>query len=238
MITNYYYNQQIRSYIVQMINIFSGLEVRTGKGANGEVESIRVPVHYGSQDRVVAGIAVGFNQNKMYPVPMLSIYMTGIELTPERRKGVGQIDRTTFLPVGGQFPNDLKVAERLMPIPYNLTFDVHAFSSNTDQSLQISEQILMLFDPILQIQTSDKAFDWTKLTTIELTAVNNEESMPAGTDKRMLVWTYSFTVPIWLTPPMDIKNDYVNKIKFHIGTYDGTTALEVDEIGDLVPFEI
>jgi len=212
--------------------------VRTGKGATGEIEALRLPVHYGSQDRVVAGIAMGFNQNKMYPVPMLSVYLTGIELAPDRRKGVGGIDRTTFLPTGGTFPNDLRVAERLMPIPYNLTFDVHAYSSNTDQSLQISEQILMLFDPILQIQTSDKAFDWTKITTIELTGINNEESMPAGTDKRMLVWTYSFMVPIWLTPPMDIKTDYVNKIQLHIGTYDSPTSFEVDENGELVPFTI
>jgi hypothetical protein len=236
MIHDYYYNQQIRSYIVQVANVFAGLEVRTGKGANGQIEMMNVPVHYGSEDRVVASLGSGYTQNKPYTLPMMSTYVTGIELTPDRRKGIGVIDRKTTLPVGGMFPDDLVVVERIMPVPYNLEFEVSAYCSNTDQAFQIIEQILILFDPILQIQTSDKDFDWTKLTTMELLSIQNEEVYPSGTEKRIIIWSFSFAVPIWISAPMNIKSEIVKAIKFRIGAYDEFSLLEYDDEGDLVPF--
>ena len=37
MLTSYYYNKQINRYIVQFANVFAGLSVRTGKGADGSI---------------------------------------------------------------------------------------------------------------------------------------------------------------------------------------------------------
>jgi hypothetical protein len=163
--------------------------------------------------------------------------MSGIELAPERRKGVGTVDRKVFMPKNGVFPNDLSVMQRVMPIPYNLSMELYAYSSNTDQSFQITEQILMLFDPLIQIQKNDKQADWTKITQVELTGIGNEETVPIGTEKRAIIWNYQFTIPIWLTPPAVVKNQIVEKIVHRMTTGDLDDLTEITEDGDILAFD-
>ena len=236
MITNYYYDEQIRSYLLQFCAIFSGLEVRTGIGADGTIEAMPVPINVGSKDRVTAAIMEGNTHNRSFSLPQMSAYMTGIELAPERRKGVGVVDSRVYMPAGGIFPNDLTVVKRVMPIPYNMQMELSIYASNTLQLHQILEQILVLFDPMVQLQTTDAAFDWTKITQVELQSVNNEENYPMGTDRRMLVWSLSFVIPIYLSTPLDLKDEIVHKVITRIGDLDGFNLSEYDENGELQPF--
>jgi hypothetical protein len=237
MIDTYYYDKQIKKWILQFTNIFVGMQVQTGRGADGKVELLDVPIHYASQDRVVSWINSRFTQNHSFSLPMISTYMSGIELAPERRKGVGTVDRKVFMPKNGVFPNDLSVMQRVMPIPYNLSMELYAYSSNTDQSFQITEQILMLFDPLIQIQKNDKQADWTKITQVELTGIGNEETVPIGTEKRAIIWNYQFTIPIWLTPPAVVKNQIVEKIVHRMTTGDLDDLTEITEDGDILAFD-
>lgn len=236
MINSYFYNQQIRSYLLQFCAVFSGLTVKTGKGENGQIDIIQVPIVVGSKDRVTAAIMAGNTHNKLYTLPQMSAYITGFDLAPERRKGVGVIDSRSYLPQGAVFPDDLAVVKRLMPIPYNMQIELSIYASNTEQMFQMLEQLLVLFDPILQIQTSDAAFDWTKITNIELTGISNEENYPSGTDRRMIVWTLTFVLPIYLSMPLDVKNEVVQKVITRIGDLDGFNINEFDENGELQPF--
>jgi hypothetical protein len=231
----YYYDGQLRSYLLQFCNIFAGMKVQTGKGECDEPEFITVPIVIGSRDRVVAAINAGNTQNKPFSLPAMAANMTGLSLSPVR-KGIGVVDKKTFLPAGGVYPQDLKVVTRVMPIQYVMAVDLTICASNTQQSHQILEQILMLFDPDLQIQTSDAAFDWTKLTRVELIGLSNEENYPSGTDRRVISWTLSFEIPIFIAGPVDVKEDMVKKIFITIGDLAGFSVGEFDENGDMIPF--
>ncbi len=235
MISHYFYENQIRSYLLQFCNIFAGLRVKTGKGESGEAEFITVPVTIGSKDRVVAAIQAGNTQNKPFSLPIMAAYMTNISLSPNR-KGIGVVDKRVYLPSGGVFPDDLKTVTRVMPIPYVMSTQLSIYASNTDQMMQILEQLLVLFDPVLQIQTSDSVFDWTKITTVELVGVTNEENYPSGIDKRVIQWSLDFEVPIYISVPIDIKDEMVRKIVIQIGNLDEFQVDEFDENGNLTPF--
>lgn len=236
MITEYYYEGQLRSYLLQFCNIFTGLQVKTGKGECGVEEMMTVPIAIGSRDRVVAAIQAGNTQNKPFAVPTMVANMTAVALSPNR-KGVGVVDRRTYLPTGGVYPDDLKSATRLMPIPYIMSTELSIYASNTQQMHQILEQLLMLFDPILQIQTSDASMDWTKITTVELTGLNNEENYPPGGDRRLIMWTLSFDIPIYISAPVNVKDDIVRKIIIHLGDLDKFHINEFDDQGNMIPFE-
>jgi hypothetical protein len=235
MITSYYYEGQLRSYLLQFCNIFAGLKVVTGKGECSEPEYISVPIMVGSRDRVVAAIQAGNTQNRPFSLPMMAANITTMSIAPIR-KGVGTVDRRVFLPPGGVYPDDLKTSVRVMPIPYNMDVDLTLYASNTQQMHQMLEQILMLFDPVLQIQTSDSAFDWTKITGVELTSISNEENVPVGGDKRIIQWTLSFDIPIYISAPVDVRDEVVRKIIIQLGDLKGFTVNELDENGDLVTF--
>lgn len=237
MINQYFYDEQLRSYIVQFATIFQGLSVKTGRGECDEEQFISVPCVVGNKDRVVAAIFAGNTQNRMFSLPTMSIYMQGLSMAPERRKVQAYVDQRVTMKTGGVFPNDLTVVKRAMPVPYNMTMELTIYASNTQQMHQILEQILVLFNPDLQIQKSDAPFDWTKLTKVELTDISNEENYPSSADRRTIVWTLTFEMPIYLSIPMGVKDDLVRKIVLQISAGGGTTPLnEVDENGEITPF--
>jgi hypothetical protein len=236
MISHFFYHQQIRSYLLQFVSIFYGLQVQTGKGECDEQQMISVPIVVGSKDRVVAALMAGNTSNRMFSTPTMSAYLQGLSLAPERRRPTGLIDQRVTLPVGGVFPDDLTVVKRAVPVPYNATVELTIYASNTDQMHQILEQVLVLFNPDIQIQKSDGAFDWTKITKVELTDIANEENYPSGTDRRIITWTLTFDMPIYLSVPMGIKDDLVRKVIIQIGNLGAMIVNEVDENGNLTPF--
>lgn len=198
--------------------IFAGLQVSIGKNDDSDQEQlITVPIQYGHKDRVVAHIISDNTQNKPLRLPLLSAYLNNIQLSPELRKGVGQTRRQTYLPRGEVFPDGIQTVHQYMPIPYRMQTEVAIYSSNTDQHLQILEQILMIFDPSLQIQTSDGVFDWTKLTTVELDGINFDHSYPTGTERRILTTTLSFNFPVYIAAPANLREDYIKDIYVRVG---------------------
>jgi hypothetical protein len=214
----YFYDKQIERYLIQFANIFTGFQVKVGLGEKEHM--IHIPVMYGSQDKVVQSIYSSNTQNKPIRLPMISTYMTGIELASDMYKGVGQEDRFAYLPSGGALPDDVRVVRRYMPIPYMLKVDVHSYCSNQYQQLQLLEQLMVLFDPTLVLQTTDAKFDWTKLTSVELTGIEMLETIPQGNEERTLISRMTFEFPIWITPPAKNDQDYVKRIFLRIGAVD------------------
>jgi hypothetical protein len=236
MIRHYYYNQQLKKFIVGFANIFTGLKVRTGKDGCGEISELEVPIIYGSRDRVVTAIGASNTQNKQYTLPMMACYQIGLEMDSTRMKGVNQSDRRTYLEQGGVFPDDVRAIKRVMPVPYNMQMELAIHASNTDQLYQIIEQILIMFDYDLQLQFNDAPFDWSRVTSLFLTGITNEENYPIGVDRRILIWTLTFNLPIWLSPPVEIRDKIIKAIMLRMGDLASFTLDEIDENGDLAPF--
>lgn len=236
MISTYYYDNQIRQYLLQFVSIFYGLKVRTGVGECNVAEFISVPAVIGNKDRVVAAIMAGNTQNRVFSIPAMAVYLSGLDLAPGRRRTPGILDQRVHLKAGGVFPDDLTVIKRAMPVPYDATIELTVYASNTDQMFQILEQVLVLFNPDLQIQKSDGEFDWTRLTRVELTGITNEENYPSGQDKRIIMWTFQFLVPIYLSVPAGVKDDLVRKIVIQMGSLGSMVINEVDEDGQITPF--
>jgi hypothetical protein len=96
--------------------------------------------------------------------------------------------------------------DRLMPVPYTLTINLDIWTSNTNQKMQILEQILVLFNPALEIQSTDNYIDWTSLTVCELKSTKwTSRTVPVGTDNPIDIATLTFTVPIWISSPAKVK---------------------------------
>jgi hypothetical protein len=217
----FFYDEQIKRYALQFNAIFSGMMVKTGKTDKRDVGFIPVPIVYASMDRVAAAAATGHTQNKHIRLPMMSSNIVNYDIATDRMKGTGSLDRQVFVPLGGTLPNDAKVIRRRMAVPYDFTFDLHLYASNKDQQFQMLEQIMPLFDPILQIQTSESHFDTAKIVTVELISINNEENFPPGTESRQLVTTIQFKVDAYITIPATVKDDVVRKVYARVSAVSG-----------------
>jgi hypothetical protein len=228
----YYYDGQLTRYINQFMAIFQGLQVQIGKWQAQEIRLIPVPIHYGHMDTVVAALITDNTQNKPLKLPIMSAYVSGLTLNMSRAHGVGNQRRTSYVPVGGLVPDDIKVVHQRMPVFYDLSIDLNIFVSNTNQHLQILEQILPLFDPSLNLQTSDAIFDWTRLTQVELKDITLDTNFPIGTDRRIIQSKISFNIPLWIDIPAEVRRDFVEKIFLRIGTV--STSASIDNSYDLI----
>lgn len=229
----YYYNEQLRKYILQFMAIFAGFKVQVGKKDDREPALIPTHITYGAKDRVVASIFSDNTQNKPLRLPAMSAYMNNIDLSPDRYKGVGVTRRSTHLPNGGTFPDDLTTVRQMMPVPYNASMELSIYTTNRDEHHQLLEQILMFFNPILQIQTTDDTFDWTKITTVELVGIRFEENYPAGGDRRIIQTTLDFIMPVYIASPATLKNDFIKDVLVRIGTISTGTEGSQEILAEL-----
>lgn len=217
-ISSFYYNEQLKNYIAQFMAIFAGIQVQVGWTGETEPRLISVPIAHGSKDRIAADVkAENASGNKIMRLPMFSAHMNSIDLAPELRKGLGAERRSTFMRRGGLFPDDFQVVHQLMPVPYWATMELGIYTSNMDQQFQIMEQILTLFDPILQVQTSEEVYDWTKIVTVELIDIGNEENFPAAEDRRILQTTLGFRFQMYLSAPASIRQDFIKELNVRLG---------------------
>lgn len=211
----YFYDGQVRRYITQFMRVFIGFKYKTG----GDVpEEKSVPVMYGDMTRMVASIIKDNSENKMSTVPRIACYVTGLEMDKERlsdssfvskvniRERAYTKDTQTGLVEYKNIQGGNYTVERLMPTPYKLSMKADIWTSNTDQKLQLLEQILVLFNPSLEIQTTDNYIDWTSLSVINMGTIGfSSRTIPQGAETEIDICSIEFDMPIWISPPAKVK---------------------------------
>jgi hypothetical protein len=208
---DFFYDGQIRRYVTQFMRVFIGFKYQAG-----DKEERLVPVMYGDLTRQVASIIKDNSENKMPTVPRISCYITGLELDTSRLADSTFVSKVnirerTYEDVAGQRVYGTEqgagyTVERLMPTPFKLKVKADVWTSNTDQKLQLLEQILILFNPSLEVQTTDNYVDWTSLSVIYLTSTNfSSRSIPQGTDTDIDIASLEFEMPIYISPPTKVK---------------------------------
>ena len=214
MAQQYFYDKQIRRYIQQFIRLFSGFNVQMGINDDKLPIYQLTPVRYGDVNRMAAHITRENSENIINTVPFISCYVTELNLAADRRTYQEyeekvqvyekKVDDTT-----GKYLNEVGnryTIERHAPVPYNLIMNCDIWTSNTDQKLQLLEQIMVLFNPTLNIRTSNNPFDWSALSYVEMTnSIWSSRSVGSSVDDIVDVSTLTFSMPIFINPPAKVK---------------------------------
>ncbi len=208
---DFFYDGQIRRYVTQFMRVFIGFKWQAGDGTQATV-----PVLYGDMSRQVAALIKENSENKLPNVPRIACYISGLEMATDRLSDPTFVSKVhirerRYTDAGGtrEYENvqgGNYTVERLMPTPFKLTMKCDIWTSNTDQKLQLLEQMLVLFNPSLELQTTDNYIDWTSLSSLYLTSTNfSSRSIPAGAESEIDICTLEFEMPIWITPPAKVK---------------------------------
>jgi hypothetical protein len=226
----HFYEGQVRKFLTQFIRILSNFSVETGRGKDDSISLRAVPVVYGDPTRQVANIIRNNSENALNYAPKIACYVRELNYDRDRMQNPYHIEkqhlRERDVDSDGNYTNQLGAGytvEKVMPSPFRLEVTADIFSSNTDQKLQILEQILYLFNPDFEIQKSDNYIDWTSLSYVELTGITfSSRTIPVGADSEIDVATMQFSMPIWLSPPVKVKKlGVVQKIIMSIYDDDG-----------------
>ena len=188
---------------------------------------------YGDPTRQVANIIRNNSENALQYAPRIAAYVRELNYDRERMQNPYHIEKQHLkerdVDSDGNYTNQLGAGytvEKVMPSPFRLEVTADIWSSNTDQKLQILEQILYLFNPDFEIQKSDNYIDWTSLSYVELTNISfSSRTIPVGADTEIDVASLSFSMPIWLSPPVKVKKlGVVQKIIMSVYDDDGGMA--------------
>ena len=237
----YFYDKQLRRYIQQFIRIFAGFQVAMNVDAEGNIVYQTVPVRYGDVSRMAAHIVRENSENMLQTTPFISCHVTGLEPAPNMRT-FPQFEETVpvyekkYNETTNTYENEVGNAysiQRHQPVPYMLTMQTDLWTSNTEQKLQMLEQILVLFNPTLNIHTSNNAMDWSTLSYVELISSTwSMRAIPSGVDDIIDISTMTFTMPVLINPPAKvIKNSVIHTIIDNIEDVDAN-ALSALRLGN------
>lgn len=213
---DYWYDEQVKRYLLQLIRIFSNFKVK--ENTKNGVSYNRVPARYGDSSRMVASILRNNSENVINSAPFIAVTIQSLQPARDRThepflvstSQVAEREYDTDTGSYGTSQGNLYTTQRYMPVPYNLTIQVDIWTTNTDTKLQLMEQILVLFNPSLQLQSNSNPLDWTSVFEVELTDINwSSRSIPAGVDEQLDISTLSFAVPIWISPPAKVKRQTI-----------------------------
>lgn len=229
------YDGQIRRFVMQFVRMVSNFQVEFGQNTEGNRTLQTVPVYYGDMSRQAAMILRGNSENTLNAVPAMACYISGLLYDRDRvqnpyHEGVMRIRERTYNDVDQVYEktqDGIYTVERLMPAPYKLTMKLDIWTSNTEQKHQLIEQMMPLFNPGLEIQSTDNYVDWSSLSVVLLTDVQySSRTVPQGGDESIDIATLTFEMPVWLSLPAKVKK---------MGVVAQIIASIYDAQGDLSP---
>ena len=228
----YFYDEQIRRFLLQFTRIVSGFQVQYGR--DGEQPALlRVPVRYGDASRNAQTILQENSAASMNSTPLMTFYVSALTYDRPRMQepyhvNTVSVRQRTYDSATESYETTQGNAftiERLMPVPYRLGITLDIWTSNTNQKFQLLEQILTLFNPSLEVQSTDNYLDWTSLSVVELDdCVWTSRTIPQGTENPIDVATLKFGLPIWISSPAKVKK---------LGVVERVIASMYDAQGDL-----
>ena len=206
---DYFFDNQVERYLVQFINVMCNFAYKDAKG-----NLTQIPVRYGDMTRQVGQILKKNSENTIPSAPFISCYIKDMQYDRPRMQDPSFISKIHIKEraFDGNNQEYLNVqgsnytVERIMPVPYIVTFAADIWTTNTRQKFQLWEQLVVLFNPSLELQTTDNYIDWTSLSLLELTSQTwSSRTIPQGVADDIDIMNLTFTAPIWVTPPAKVK---------------------------------
>lgn len=210
----FFYDNQVRRFLIQFAKIFSNWEVTKGKDPAGNDIIVRVPVMYGDSSRQASTIIANNSASNLPSAPLITYYISGLEYDQRRTQDPTFIDKIQVRQRA--YNNDTQqyeqvqgqafTVERLMPVPYTLRITVDLWTTNYQQKLELVEQLGTLFNPSLEIQSTDNFIDWTSLSVVYQDGLTfSSRVIPQGSGNPIDVLSWKFYMPIWLSNAAKLK---------------------------------
>ena len=203
MFGQHFYHKSIRNTVIAFGTIFNNINIRRLDSSGNPLQKVRVPLSYAPKEKFIARLdqnanLTGDDSSVAITLPRLSFEMTGFSYDPSRKINKMQKFKTA------KTTDDKNVFTQFAPVPYNVNINLYSFCANSDDSLQILEQILPFFQPdytvtFIESQTMDIKRD----IPFVLNSVDYEDTYDGDfTSNRRIIYTLSFTAKIYLYGPI------------------------------------
>ena len=200
MLGQQFYHETMRKVVVSFGTLFNNIQIVRKNSSGVITQSMKVPLAYGPQQKFLARLNndPSLGAKVAVTLPRLGFEMTGITYDPNRKLNRVQKMRKV------KTSDSSKIDTQYMPVPYNINFTLYAMAKNSDDALQIVEQILPYFQPDYTLTINDMADMGIKRDVpIILNDVSYEDNCQGDfTERRAIIYTLAFTAKFYLYGPV------------------------------------
>ena len=225
----YFYHQSIRKIVVAFGTLFNKVYIARYDDAGAEIERMKVPIGYGPQQkflRRLQRIGTDFNQTQVKIenyIPRISFEMQSVVYDPTRK--LNTLNQTI------RYNNPTSLTTRYERVPYNIDFTLGVVTKNTEDALQIMEQILPYFQPeytvTIKMNDMDPAVD-IPFVIKTCTMGDGEDGSYGNYDMRKLTYmTFTFTAKVIIVSTPKGMNMFYKIWKDALGGRNPYKAVEV-----------
>ena len=205
MLGQYFYNQSTRNVVVAFGTLFNTIQLHKKDGSGNIVQSMKVPLAYGPKQKWLSRLTEDPNLSKKVAVtlPRIGFEISGITYDPARK-----LQKTVKVKKVADGIDNNQVKSGFMPVPYNINFELYVLSKNSDDALQIVEQILPFFQPDYTVTMKEiPELDIIRDVPIILNSVGYEDDYEGSfTSRRSIIYTLSFTAKYYMYGPVSASN--------------------------------
>ena len=200
MLGQQFYHESIRKVIVAFGTTFNNIQL-VRKDNDGNIkQSMKVPLAYGPRQKWLVRLNEDADLSKTVAItlPRIGFEIQNLSYDPSRK--LNRVQK--FKKVKGSNSNRLDT--QYMPVPYNLSVQLYMMAKQSDDALQIVEQILPFFQPDYTLTINDMTDMGIKRDVpIILNDISYEDNYQGDFEtRRALIYTLDFTVKFYLYGPV------------------------------------
>ena len=200
MLGQQFYHETIRKVIVSFGTMFNDINL-VRKDSSGNIsQSMKVPLAYGPREKFLVRLREDADLSKTVAItlPRIGFEIANLSYDPTRK--LNRVQK--FKKVKGSKASQLDT--QFMPVPYNIDIELFVMAKQSDDALQIVEQILPYFQPDYTFTINDQPDMGIKRDVpIILNSIAYEDDYQGDfTTRRALIYTLSFTAKFYLYGPV------------------------------------
>ena len=200
MLGTQFYHESIRKIIVSFGTMFNEINLVRKDSSGSITQSMKVPLAYGPKEKFLARLRQDADLSKTVAItlPRLGFEIKNLSYDPTRK--LNRVQK--FKKVKGAKASQLDT--QYMPVPYNLELELYIMAKQSDDALQIVEQILPYFQPDYTLTINDMTDMGIKRDVpVVLGGISYEDNYEGDfTARRALIYTLSFTAKFYLYGPV------------------------------------
>ena len=202
MLGQQFYHETVRNVIVAFGTMFNNIQI-VRKDNNGVVtQTMKVPLAYGPKQKFLTRLD---QDPSLSSATAITLPRLGFEIGALSYDSARKLNRVQkFKKVKSSSSDANKLDTQYMPVPYNMDITLYAMAKNSDDALQIVEQILPFFQPDYTLTLNDMADMGIKRDVpIILNDVGYEDNYQGDFEtRRAIIYTMGFTTKFYLYGPV------------------------------------
>ncbi len=202
MLGQQFYHETVRNVIVAFGTMFNNIQIVRKDNSGVVTQTMKVPLAYGPKQKFLTRLD---QDPSLSSATAITLPRLGFEigaLTYDSARKLNRVQK--FKKVKSSSSDASKLDTQYMPVPYNMDITLYAMAKNSDDALQIVEQILPFFQPDYTLTLNDMADMGIKRDVpIILNDVSYEDNYQGDFEsRRAIIYTMAFTTKFYLYGPV------------------------------------